>query len=69
MIDVFCTRGCGDRFNTVFASGLHLKKSTEDCLYLGEASPAQNALGLASQAVVESLDETMNFIETKSLRV
>ena len=69
MIDVFCTCGCGERFNTGFASGLHLKKSTEDCLYLGEASPAQNALSLGSQAVVESLDQTMNFIETKSLRV
>ena len=69
MIDVFCTCGCGDRFNTGFASGLHLKKSTEDCLYFGEASPAQNALGLGSQAVVESLDQTINFIETKSLRV
>ena len=69
MIDVVCSCGCGDRFNTGFASGLHLKKSTEDCLYLGEASTAQNALGLESQAVVESLDQTMNFIETKSLRV
>ena len=46
-----------------------MKKSTEDCLYFGEASPAQNALGLRSQAVVESLDQTINFIETNSLRV
>ena len=46
-----------------------MKKSTEDCLYLVEASLAQNALGLGSQAVVESLDQTINFIETKSLRV
>lgn len=69
MIDVFCTCGCGDRLNTSFASGLHLKKSTEDCLYLGEAAPAQNAFGLGSQAVVEALDQTMNIIETKSLRV
>ena len=69
MIDVVCTCECGDRFNTGFTTGLLLKKSTEDCLYLGEASPAQNALGLGSQAVVESLDQTMKFIETKSLRV
>ena len=69
MIDVVCTCGCGDSFNAGFATGLHLSKSIEDCLLLGEASSAQNALGLGSQAVVESLEQTMNFIETTSLRV
>ena len=69
MIDVVCTCGCGDSFNAGFATGLHLNKSIEDCLLLGEASSAQNALGLGSQAVVESLEQTMNFIETTSLRV
>ena len=69
MIEVGCTCGCGDRFNTGFAKGFHLVKSTDDCLYFGETSPSQNALGLRSQAVVETPDQTMNFIETKSLRV
>ena len=69
MIDVVCSCGCVDRVNTGFATSLRLKKSTEDCLYLGEASLAQNALGLGSQAVVESLDQNINFIETNSLRV
>ncbi len=69
MIDVVCSCGCGDHVNTGFATSLCLKKSTEECLYLGEASLAQNALGLGSQTVVESLDPTINFIETNSLRV
>ena len=68
-IDVVCTCGCGDCFNAGFATGLIHGKPIEDCLYLGEAASAQNALGLGSQAVVKSLEQTMNFIETTSLRV
>ena len=68
MIDVVCTCGCGDSFNAGFATGLHLNKSIEDCLYLGEASSAQNALGLGSQAVIQTLEQTLRFIETTRLR-
>ena len=68
MINVVCTCGCGDSFNAGFATGLHLNKSIEDCLYLGEASSAQNALGLGSQAVIQTLEQTLRFIETTRLR-
>lgn len=67
-IDVVCTCGCGDCFNAGFATGLHLGKPLEECLMLGQASSAQNAMGLGSQAVVESLDGTMKFLETTPMR-
>lgn len=62
-IDVVCTCGCGDCFNAGFATGLHLDYAPEDCVELGQASSAQNAMGLGSQAVVESLSRTMEFME------
>ncbi len=62
-IDVICTCGCGDCFNAGFATGLHLGRSLEDCVRLGQASSAQNAMGLGSQAVVTSLDKTLRFME------
>ena len=61
-IDVVCTCGCGDCFNAGFATGLHLGLPVEDCIRLGQASSAQNAMGLGSQAVVSSLAATMKFI-------
>ncbi len=63
-IDVVCTCGCGDCFNAGFATGLHLGKSMEDCTRLGQASSAQNAMGLGSQATVESLEKTNQFMDT-----
>ncbi|MGI9505903.1 MAG: carbohydrate kinase family protein [Geminicoccaceae bacterium] len=63
-IDVVCTCGCGDCFNAGFATGLHLGKSMEDCTRLGQASSAQNAMGLGSQATVESLQKTNQFMDT-----
>lgn len=63
-IDVVCTCGCGDCFNAGFATGLHLGKSVEDCIRLGQASSAQNAMGLGSQAVVSSLEDTLKFMES-----
>ena len=62
-IDVVCTCGCGDCFNAGFATGLHQEKSIEDCVRLGQASAAQNAMGLGSQAVVSSLEATLEFME------
>ncbi|MEM6340433.1 MAG: PfkB family carbohydrate kinase [Pseudomonadota bacterium] len=61
-IDVVCTCGCGDCFNAGFATGLHLGRSIEDCVLMGQASSAQNAMGLGSQAVLDDLDSTLDFM-------
>ncbi len=69
-IDVICTCGCGDCFNAGFATGLHLDMSPEDCVRLAQASSAQNAMGLGSQAVVKDLERTLEFMKstrTKSI--
>ena len=62
-INVVCTCGCGDCFNAGFATGLHLGRPVEDCVRLGQASSAQNAMGLGSQAVVTNLKNTIDFME------
>jgi len=67
-IEVVCTCGCGDCFNAGFATGLHLGRSMEDCVRLGQASSAQNAMGLGSQAVLRNLEKTIEFMETTPLR-
>ncbi|WP_282129345.1 carbohydrate kinase family protein [Roseobacter litoralis] len=67
-IDVVCTCGCGDCFNAGFATGLHLGKSVEDCIRLGQASSAQNATGLGSQAGVSDLANTLSFMEKTALK-
>ena len=67
-IDVVCTCGCGDCFNAGSATGLHLGRSIEDCIRFGQASSAQNAMGLGSQAVVSSLENTISFMETTPTR-
>jgi sugar/nucleoside kinase (ribokinase family) len=67
-IDVVCTCGCGDCFNAGFATGLHLGRAIEDCIRFGQASSAQNAMGLGSQAVVSSLENTIAFMETTPTR-
>ncbi|MCV2866817.1 carbohydrate kinase family protein [Albidovulum sediminicola] len=67
-IEMVCSCGCGDCFNAGFATGLHLGRGIEDCIRLGQASSAQNAMGLGSQAVVSSLENTLKFMETCPLR-
>lgn len=62
-VGIVCTCGCGDCFNAGFATGLHLGRSVEDCVRLGQASSAQNAMGLGSQAVVTNLENTIDFME------
>ena len=62
-IKVVCTCGCGDCFNGGFATGLYLGMSPLDCVRLAQASSAQNAMGLGSQAVVRSLKATLDFME------
>ena len=61
-INVVCTCGCGDCFNAGFATGLHLGRPIEDSIRLGQASSAQNAMGLGSQAGVSSLEATIKFM-------
>ena len=63
-IDVKCTCGCGDCFNAGFATGLHLGLDIADCIRMGQASSAQNAMGLGSQAVVASLEATRKFMDS-----
>ncbi|AGI74223.1 pfkB family carbohydrate kinase [Octadecabacter arcticus 238] len=63
-IDVVCTCGCGDCFNAGFATGLHLGLSPQNCVRMAQASSAQNALGLGSQAVVTDLAATQAFMES-----
>ena len=63
-IDVVCTCGCGDCFNAGFATGLHLGMSQKDCVRLAQASSAQNAMGLGSQAGVKDLATTLAFMNT-----
>ena len=62
-IDVFCTCGCGDCFNAGFATGLHLGMSPQNCVRMAQASSAQNALGLGSQAILKDLATTKVFME------
>lgn len=68
LIDVVCTCGCGDCFNGGFATGLHLDRPLEDCIRLGQASSAQNAMGLGSQAVIRDLAGTLEFMEKQPIR-
>lgn len=65
-IDVVCTCGCGDCFNGGFATGLHLGYPPEKCVDIAQASSAQNAMGLGSQAIVSSLQSTLDFMERTS---
>jgi sugar/nucleoside kinase (ribokinase family) len=67
-IDVVCTCGCGDCFNAGFATGIFLDFSLKDCLRLGQASSAQNALGLGSQAVISSLEQSLKFMDEHAIR-
>ena len=67
-IDVVCSCGCGDCFNAGFATGLHLGLGPQDCVQMAQASSAQNAMGLGSQAIVMDLEATRAFIRTTPLK-
>ena len=67
-VDVKCTCGCGDCFNGGFATGLHLGLSPQECVEFAQASSAQNATGLGSQAGVSTLAATQAFIRQTELR-
>lgn len=61
-VDVKCTCGCGDCFNGGFATGLIKGLPLRDCVELAQASSAQNATGLGSQAGVLDYRATLDFI-------
>ena len=61
-VEVKCTCGCSDCFNGGFATNLHLGLPPPDCVQLAQASSAQNATGLGSQAGVRDLAHTQEFV-------
>lgn len=67
-VDVKCTCGCGDCFNGGFATGLIKGLSLPECVELAQASSAQNATGLGSQAGVRDYAATLDFIRTTPRR-
>ena len=67
-IDVVCTCGCGDCFNAGFATGLHLGLTAQECVRMAQASSAQNAMGLGSQTVVQDLESTRRFMDSKPMK-
>jgi sugar/nucleoside kinase (ribokinase family) len=61
-VEVKCTCGCGDCFNGGFATGLFKGLSAQDAVRMAQASSAQNATGLGSQAGVRDYATTLRFI-------
>ncbi|MFD1807470.1 carbohydrate kinase family protein [Gemmobacter lanyuensis] len=62
-VDVKCTCGCGDCFNGGLATGLIKGVSMPEAIQIAQASSAQNATGLGSQAGVKDFATTMAFIQ------
>ena len=67
-VEVTCTCGCGDCFNGGFATGLIKGLSAVEALRVAQASSAQNATGLGSQAGVRDYSTTQAFIRTTPIR-
>jgi sugar/nucleoside kinase (ribokinase family) len=67
-VEVKCTCGCGDCFNGGFATGLAKGLSPQEAVQLAQASSAQNATGLGSQAGVKDYDATLDFIRRTKTR-
>ena len=67
-VDVKCTCGCGDCFNGGFATGLAKGLSPQQAVQLAQASSAQNATGLGSQAGVKDYATTVDFIRRTQTR-
>lgn len=67
-VDVKCTCGCGDCFNGGFATGLIKGVSMPEAMQIAQASSAQNATGLGSQAGVTDFARTLSFIQSTPLR-
>ncbi len=67
-VDVKCTCGCGDCFNGGFATGLIKGLTPQEAIRMAQASSAQNATGLGSQAGVTDYDTTLAFMRNTPLR-
>ncbi|MCV3765952.1 carbohydrate kinase family protein [Rhizobium sp. TRM95796] len=67
-VDVKCTCGCGDCFNGGFATGLVKGLPLPAAVDLGQASSAQNATGLGSQAGVRDYQSTLEFMRRTARR-
>jgi sugar/nucleoside kinase (ribokinase family) len=67
-VDVQCTCGCGDCFNGGFATGLIKGMSLPQAVQIAQASSAQNATGLGSQAGVKDFATTLEFIAATPVR-
>jgi sugar/nucleoside kinase (ribokinase family) len=61
-VNVKCTCGCGDCFNGGFATGLIKGVSMPEAVQIAQASSAQNAMGLGSQAGIKDFETTLSFI-------
>lgn len=68
VVDVKCTCGCGDCFNGGFATGLIKGLAIERAVDLAQASSAQNATGLGSQAGVVDYETTLQFMQNTKRR-
>jgi sugar/nucleoside kinase (ribokinase family) len=67
-VDVKCTCGCGDCFNGGFATGLIKGLSAQEAVQMAQASSAQNATGLGSQAGVRDYATTLAFMRSTPRR-
>lgn len=68
-VEVKCTCGCGDCFNGGFATGLIKGLPLPEAVQIAQASSAQNATGLGSQAGVRDYATTLDFIRLTPARV
>lgn len=67
-VEVKCTCGCGDCFNGGFATGLIKGVPIQQAIQIAQASSAQNATGLGSQAGVKDYATTLSFIHSATHR-
>ncbi len=67
-VEVKCTCGCGDCFNGGFATGLIKGLDARGAVQIAQASSAQNATGLGSQAGVRDYATTLAFIRDTPVR-
>jgi sugar/nucleoside kinase (ribokinase family) len=67
-VDVKCTCGCGDCFNGGFATGLIKGMGLPQAVQIAQASSAQNATGLGSQAGIKDFATTLEFIAATPVR-
>lgn len=67
-VNVKCTCGCGDAFNSGFAVGLVKGFDPQTTVKFAQATSALNATGLGSQAGVQSFEHTLNFMNTVATR-